>query len=129
MNKLYGFLTGVFLLFFVHHSVCQIVINEYSCANFTSGGYADSFGNMDDWVELYNTTGTSIDLNGYFLSDKGGSPLFPTLSPEIMSLITIKNLNNNTPPINIDVQGLFDTNNGMVHLMVKKPVLVFMFIN
>ncbi|MCB0401824.1 MAG: CotH kinase family protein [Flavobacteriales bacterium] len=52
----------------------QVVINEYSCANATSAGDPDFFGEMEDWVELYNTSGTAINLNGYHLSDKAGNP-------------------------------------------------------
>lgn len=52
----------------------QVVINEYSCANSTSAGDPDFYGEMEDWFELYNTSGTALDLNGYHLSDKGGNP-------------------------------------------------------
>lgn len=49
----------------------QIVINEYSCSNIS--GYTDSYGEKEDWVELYNVTGSSIDLTGYYLSDKASN--------------------------------------------------------
>lgn len=49
----------------------QIVINEYSCSNIS--GPTDSFGDNEDWVEFYNTTGAAIDLSGYFLSDKSSN--------------------------------------------------------
>jgi len=52
----------------------QIVINEYSCANATSAGDPDFFGEMEDWIELYNTSGAAINLNGYYLSDKASNP-------------------------------------------------------
>jgi len=55
----------------VHYSFSQIVINEYSCSNIS--GPTDSFGENEDWVEFYNTTSSSIDLSGYFLSDKAGN--------------------------------------------------------
>jgi hypothetical protein len=44
-----------------------ILINEYSCANLA--GTADNFGKYEDWIELYNATGSSIDISGYHLSD------------------------------------------------------------
>ncbi|MBN2743619.1 MAG: lamin tail domain-containing protein [Marinilabiliaceae bacterium] len=44
-----------------------VVINELMPKNSTT--QADQDGEYDDWIELYNTTGTSIDLSGYFLSD------------------------------------------------------------
>ena len=51
----------------------QVIINEYSCSNMN--GYTDNYGENEDWVELYNTTGAPIDLTGYYLSDKQGNPL------------------------------------------------------
>lgn len=50
----------------------QVIINEYSCANIN--GPNDNYGNNEDWIELYNTGGTSVNLAGYFLSDKAGNP-------------------------------------------------------
>jgi len=38
-------------------------------------GIADSYGEREDWVELYNTTGTPVDLTGFYLSDKSGNRL------------------------------------------------------
>ncbi len=46
----------------------QILINEYSCSNVS--GITDAFGDREDWVELYNTGASPIDLTGYYLSDK-----------------------------------------------------------
>jgi hypothetical protein len=46
----------------------QVVINEYSCSNVI--GPTDAFGEREDWVELYNTGATAVNLTGYFLSDK-----------------------------------------------------------
>lgn len=48
-----------------------IVINEYSCSNVN--GITDAFGEREDWIELYNTTASSIDLTGYYLSDKANN--------------------------------------------------------
>lgn len=49
----------------------QIVINEYSCSNVN--GITDAYGEREDWVELYNTTGAPIDLTGFYLSDKASN--------------------------------------------------------
>jgi gliding motility-associated-like protein len=46
----------------------QIKINEYSCSNIT--GPTDAYGQREDWIELINTTGASINLTGWYLSDK-----------------------------------------------------------
>ena len=49
-----------------------VIINEVMTAN--HAGLADSDGDRKDWVELYNTTGASIDLAGWGLSNKANSP-------------------------------------------------------
>ena len=49
-------------------SFSQILINEYSASNID--GINDAFGDKEDWVELYNTTGASVDLTGWYLSDR-----------------------------------------------------------
>jgi gliding motility-associated-like protein len=46
----------------------QLVINEYSAANFDQN--IDNYGDFEDWFEIYNTGANNIDLNGYYLSDK-----------------------------------------------------------
>ncbi len=53
---------------FSSHLNAQIVINEYSCSNLNTS--VDNFGGYEDWVELYNTTASPVNLNGYYLSDK-----------------------------------------------------------
>jgi gliding motility-associated-like protein len=59
----------------------QVLINEYSASNMT--GINDAFGDNEDWVELYNTTGSSVDLTGWYMSDRAGNILkwtFPSAS-------------------------------------------------
>ncbi|MCR9171270.1 MAG: CotH kinase family protein [bacterium] len=66
---------ALFLLFasLTTFSFSQVVINEYSCSNMN--GPLDSYGDNEDWVELYNTSATAFDLTGYYLSDKSGNLL------------------------------------------------------
>lgn len=45
----------------------QVVVNEVSASNYSD--QADSFGEYEDWIELFNTTGTPVDLSGWYLSD------------------------------------------------------------
>ena len=59
-------------LFLSGNALSQIVINEYSCSN--SSGPTDAFGEQEDWVELYNASGSAIDISGYYLSDKSTNP-------------------------------------------------------
>ncbi len=56
------------LLFMCNPLFAQIVINEYSAANYSD--YTDNYGDYEDWFELYNTGDGPQDLTGYFLSDK-----------------------------------------------------------
>lgn len=46
----------------------DIVINEVMASNDATA--ADSAGDFDDWIELYNKSGQIVDLGGFFLSDK-----------------------------------------------------------
>jgi len=46
----------------------NIVINEVMAENYNT--VADQDGEFDDWVELFNTTASAIDVSGYYLSDR-----------------------------------------------------------
>ncbi|MEO1258181.1 MAG: CotH kinase family protein [Bacteroidota bacterium] len=50
----------------------QVIINEYSAANMDD--HLDNYLENEDWVELYNVGGQTIDLSGYFLSDNINNP-------------------------------------------------------
>ncbi len=51
----------------------RLWINEWMAAN--GGSVRDPADlDSDDWFELYNPGGTSVDLEGWFLSDTGGNP-------------------------------------------------------
>jgi gliding motility-associated-like protein len=71
MIRFYKIIILLSTLLFSFNTFSQIVINEYSCAN--SNTVLDSYGENEDWIELYNTSGVAIDLNGYHLSDKFGN--------------------------------------------------------
>ncbi|MFK7982078.1 MAG: CotH kinase family protein [Saprospiraceae bacterium] len=45
----------------------DVVINEFMASN--DATVADQDEEFDDWIELFNTTNSDIDLTGYFLSD------------------------------------------------------------
>lgn len=50
----------------------QVVVNEYSCANWKQ--FLDAFQGTEDWIELYNTSASPVDLSGYHLSDNENKP-------------------------------------------------------
>jgi len=54
-------------------SGAQVVINEFSVSNLYS--HLDNFGRTEDWIELYNTSNTPVDISGYHLSDKDSKPM------------------------------------------------------
>lgn len=54
------------------------VISEFVASN--SRSYADEDGRYGDWIEIYNGTGSSVDLTGWSLTDNAAQPrkwLFP----------------------------------------------------
>lgn len=63
------------------YSKAQVLINEYSCSNINT--IADSFGDYEDWIELYNPSSSTINLQGYYLSDNQNNPdkwTFPNIN-------------------------------------------------
>ena len=45
----------------------QVVINEYSVSNLSS--FTDNYNSYEDWIELYNSGFSIVDIGGYYLSD------------------------------------------------------------
>lgn len=63
----------LFSLIFTQKAQTQtILINEYSAANVN--GILDNDNDRNDWIELYNTTSETKNLEGYYLSDKKDNP-------------------------------------------------------
>jgi hypothetical protein len=58
------------------HVNAQIVINEYSAANYDT--HADNYTAVtqkyNDWLELFNPTAAPIDISGWYLTDKPTNP-------------------------------------------------------
>jgi len=51
----------------ISSSTAGVVINEFMASN--QGTQDDQDGESDDWIELYNNSAVTVNLNGYFLSD------------------------------------------------------------
>ncbi|MGB3946403.1 MAG: CotH kinase family protein [Bacteroidia bacterium] len=50
----------------------QVLINEFSCSNVST--IIDSYAETPDWIELYNAGSSTVNLAGYYLSDKINNP-------------------------------------------------------
>ena len=75
MNRYSSFLYILFILFFLMKTgnAQHLIINEILTSN--SKINTDGFGEYDDWVELYNTSDSTIQLAGMFITD---DPEYPT---------------------------------------------------
>ena len=64
----------LFILGIAFHfsSAAQVVINEFSASNLS--GFPDDYAKFEDWVELHNTSSSSVNIGGWFLSDKTSKP-------------------------------------------------------
>jgi hypothetical protein len=67
------FILILFSIFFFFQTEAQIIINEYSLSNLSS--FTDNYQKYEDWFELRNTGNTTVNLNGYYLSDDPGNPM------------------------------------------------------
>ncbi len=70
-------LSQILLLLVIFSSACfsQVKINEFLARNTTVNPDNVDFSDYSDWLELYNTQGTSVDLTGYYLTDDLDEPL------------------------------------------------------
>ena len=50
----------------------QVVVNEFSASNLEN--FLDNYGRTEDWIELYNTDNSAVDISGWHLSDKEAKP-------------------------------------------------------
>jgi hypothetical protein len=58
-------------------------INEFLTANVSSNGLRDEFGELQDWIELYNSGSNAVDLAGCALTDDADEPgkwVFPSVT-------------------------------------------------
>jgi len=64
----------------------KVRINEVSAANDI---YVNEYGKKSDWIELYNTTDTDIDLGGLYLSDQPQNPQKYQIGADSQAVSTI----------------------------------------
>lgn len=72
MKHNYHFLFALLLCACPLATRAQVVINEYSCANWRA--YTNYYLDTEDWVEFYNAGATAVNLQGYYLSDNDNNP-------------------------------------------------------
>jgi hypothetical protein len=81
-----------------------VVISEFVASNVTS--LEDGYGSTPDWIEIYNSGSTEVDLNGYHLSDDPANPFAwrfdqsTTLGPQEY-MVVFASGNNEVPPAGI----------------------------
>jgi len=87
----------LFILAIPTLSAQDVVINEILASSDSISGISDFQGQYDDWIELYNTTSSSIDLGGWGLSDdvlnldKWTIPASTTIEPDAYLIIWCDN--------------------------------------
>jgi hypothetical protein len=69
MKKIY---LSYLVLLCLNVAQAQVVINEFSCSNRSQ--FLDNHSDYEDWIELYNTASSSVNLAGYYLSDDSLNP-------------------------------------------------------
>ncbi|MFN5325274.1 MAG: CotH kinase family protein [Bacteroidota bacterium] len=68
MNRFYKNVLAILSCILVWNaSNAQVVINEFSASNLTQ--FVDNYQDYEDWIELYNTSSSTVSLTGYYLSD------------------------------------------------------------
>lgn len=79
-----------FLLSFSFFSNAQVVINEIQTSNTKT--FFDENYEYDDWIEIYNAGSSSVNLNGYGLSDDSLKPykfIFPDYTLAAGAYVTV----------------------------------------
>jgi hypothetical protein len=73
-------LTILLFIAFNLNTHSQVVINEFVSSN--TSGLRDEDGDFSDWIELYNPSGNTVNLNGFRINDKpdaSGAWVFPSV--------------------------------------------------
>jgi parallel beta-helix repeat protein len=63
----------MFMFFSAGNSSAEVMINEFMAFNVSTSPDMCDFNDFSDWIELYNNSDTTVNLNGYYLTDKLGN--------------------------------------------------------
>jgi len=80
----------VLVFLFAFSANAQVTINEICSRNGST--IADEDGDYPDWIELYNAGASSVNLQGYYLTDDFNTPnmwAFPSISIQPQSYLTL----------------------------------------
>ncbi|HMA65495.1 MAG TPA: chitobiase/beta-hexosaminidase C-terminal domain-containing protein, partial [Chitinispirillaceae bacterium] len=67
---LFAVLAIIFTFFTTGNSSAEVMINEFMAFNVSTSPDMCDFDDFSDWIELYNNSDTTVNLKGYYLSDK-----------------------------------------------------------
>lgn len=81
MKKRILLLVAIFILH-INHTFSQVVINEFSTSNFSL--VLDNHNEYEDWIELYNPTSGTVNIGGFYLSDRTTQPTKWQFPPNVM---------------------------------------------
>ena len=127
MSKVLSFILILFLFFLPFFAFSQVVINEVSIHN--GNGLTDESGEVSDWIEIYNGSTSSLNLQGYSLSDGRNMWIFPNRIIVSFGFVLVyasgkdlltPNLHCNFKLSSNDVLTLFD-NNGLKLDQINLP--------
>lgn len=107
----------------------QIFINEFMSSNVTS--IKDEDGKNEDWIELYNASESSINLEGYFISDRQNYPkkwAFPNIEIAAKEYLVIFASNKNRRNPNGWLHTNFDISAGGEDLVLSNEAGILQII-
>jgi hypothetical protein len=108
----------------------QVIISEFMAANHST--LADEDGDYSDWIELFNTGGTAVDLTGWHLTDDPadlGKWTFPSfnLGANTFALVWASGKNRATPGAPLHTNFKLNSGGGYLALVNASGTVVCAF--